>query len=1202
MIHPIISFLKETPEFNKLNQGLKQHLKAQFVYGLSDSLRYIVVAGLISDIQGSVLVIVPGEDEARIFVNDLNSLRPGVPVYEYPILPLLPLPVLAQGREIITQRLKVLEMLVQDKPVIVVAPAQALLRALVPPEIIRKATIKVSVEKQVEPVIIKQRLLSSGYVWADLVEGHGQFCTRGGGILDVFPATLNRPVRIEFLDNQVEQIRYFNQDTQRVEEKINEVQIFPASELVIEPEGWETAQKTFVREYEQQLKKELKNSNQKTKSQNLKAYGENTLAQISLKGSTSKWEQYLPYFYPQVFTLFDYLPKDGLVMVDNFWRVKEAVKTKEKENEETFMALINQGRILPGQLKGYVSWSNIHQEIKNHHTVYFSVIYRPPEGIALQSAVAFASKSPPKFKGHLKYFKTQVKKWLDENYTLILLVSEIERGRYLQELLAEAKINAELVTYPPLNFWPGRGVKFNTPTIGVGYLSGGFILTSGRLIVVTETEIFGGWRKARPKMTNRGVKFNAPATRRQEGSSRGVEFNAPAKGDYVVHYNHGIGRYRGIVTLTVAGIQKDYLQVDYAGEDKLYVPTDQIKLIQKYLGAENTTPPRLSRLGGSEWARAKGRVKEAVRELAQELIDLYATRQSITGYAYGLDTVWQKEFEDRFPFEETPDQLKAIVEVKADMEKKRPMDRLLCGDVGYGKTEVALRASFKAVQENKQVAVLVPTTILAQQHYYTFKERFNGYPVNIEMLSRFRSLREQKRIIKELRQGRIDIIIGTHRLIQEDVSFKNLGLAVIDEEQRFGVAHKEMLKQRKKEVDVLTLTATPIPRTLQMSLTGVRDTSLLETPPENRFPVQTYVLEEDPLLIREAIKKEINRGGQVFFVHNRIMELDNIAQWLAALVPEARLAIAHGQLKEEELEQVMLDFLAGKYDILLCTTIIENGLDMPNVNTLIVRDADCLGLAQLYQLRGRVGRSDRLAYAYFTFRKNQVIGEAAEKRLAAIQEFTAFGSGYKIALRDLEIRGAGNLLGPEQHGHIMTVGFELYCQLLEEAVREARGEVVLPKVETVIDLPIEAHIPESFIPEASQKISLYQRLAFANDEKEVQSLAEEVEERFGKLPLVVKNLFLVARLRILASGLGIKTITYQVGYYRLQFCHQHFLRGEVLVALSRDYQNQLKFNNLNEGFEMRLKVKKPLDSPDNCLTELKEFIYRLSYWDQKLRT
>lgn len=1180
MNHPITSFLKEIPEFNKLDHGLRQNLKAQFVYGLSGSLRCAAGAGLISATQGPVLVIVPDEEEAGVFVNDLNSLLPGIPVYEYPAWPLLPLPVLAQGREIIVQRLKVLEMLVQRKTVAVIAPAEALLRGLAPPEIVRQAAIKVSAGRQVEPVIIKQHLLNSGYIWADPVEEPGQFCTRGGGILDVFPATLNLPVRIEFLDNQVEQIRYFNPDTQRVEGKIEEVLFFPASELVAEPEGWETALKEFTREYKQQLKKGLKNLNQKMLAQNIKVYGENVLAQISLKGSTSKWEQYLPYFYPRVFTLFDYLPKDGLVIVDNFWRIEEVIKIKEKENEEAFTALINQGKILSGQLKGYVSWNRIYQEIKSRRTVYFSVIYRQAEDIIPQNVVTFAGKSPPKFNGRLKYFKTQVKKWQEENYTLVFLVSEVERGRYLQELLTEAKINTELVTYLPLKFWPGK------ITISVGYLSGGFILTSERFIVVTEEEIFGGWRKVRRKIISRGLKFNASIK----------------EGDYVVHHSHGIGCYRGMVTLTVAGIQKDYLQIDYAGEDKLYVPTDQIKLIQKYLGAESTAPPRLSRLGGGEWARAKGRVKEAVRELARELIDLYATRQSITGYAYGLDTVWQKEFEDLFPFEETPDQLKAIAEVKADMEKMRPMDRLLCGDVGYGKTEVALRASFKAVQENKQVAVLVPTTILAQQHYYTFKERFNGYPVNIEMLSRFRSLREQKRIIKELSQGRIDIIIGTHRLIQEGVCFKNLGLAVIDEEQRFGVVHKEMLKQLKKEVDALTLTATPIPRTLQLSLTGVRDTSLLETPPENRFPVQTYVLEEDPVLIREAIKKEINRGGQVFFVHNRIMELDNIARWLGALVPEGRLAIAHGQLKEEELEQAMLDFLAGKYDILLCTTIIENGLDMPNVNTLIVRDADCLGLAQLYQLRGRVGRSNRLAYAYFTFRKNQVISEAAEKRLAAIQEFTAFGSGYKIALRDLEIRGAGNLLGPEQHGHIMAVGFDLYCQLLEEAVREARGEAGLPKIDTVIDLPIEAHLPESFIPEASQKISFYQRLAFADNEKEVQNLAEEVEERFGALPLVVKNLFLVARLRILAGGLGIKTITYQVGYYRLQFCRQHFLRGEVLVALSRDYQNQLRFNNLNEEFEMRLKTKKPSDSPDNSLNELKDFLYRLNYWDQKLRT
>ncbi|HAG07450.1 MAG TPA: transcription-repair coupling factor, partial [Peptococcaceae bacterium] len=634
-----------------------------------------------------------------------------------------------------------------------------------------------------------------------------------------------------------------------------------------------------------------------------------------------------------------------------------------------------------------------------------------------------------------------------------------------------------------------------------------------------------------------------------------------------VHVQHGIGRYRGIVELEIEGVRREYILLQYAGDDKLYVPVDQLGLVQKYVGAEGEAP-RLSRLGSGEWARTRRRVKEAVREMAHDLLNLYAARQTRRGYAFAPDGPWQHDFEAAFPYEETPDQLRAVAEIKADMEKPRPMDRLLCGDVGYGKTEVAMRAAFKAVMDGKQVAVLVPTTVLAQQHYITFTRRFAGYPVKIEMLSRFKSHAEQKRIVRALARGTVDIVIGTHRLISDDVRFANLGLLIVDEEQRFGVVHKEKLKLAYPEVDVLTLSATPIPRTLYMSLVGIRDTSLLETPPQNRFPVQTYVLEEDPVIIREAINRELARGGQVYFVHNRVQDLDEVAAWVQGLVPEARLAVAHGQMDEEELERVMLDFVAGEYDILVCTTIIEAGLDIGNVNTLIVKHADQFGLAQLYQLRGRVGRSDRLAYAYFTFRRDKILNEAAEKRLEAIRDFTDFGAGFKIAKRDLEIRGAGNLLGTEQHGHIAAVGFDLYCRLMAEAVREMKGEAPDTEVETVVELPVTAYLPSDYVHDGDQKVRVYYTLANARDPADVEEMREELADRFGAPPPPVENLLAVSRLRALGKKLKVRSISQHGKFYRIVFAPGHTLTGEKLVGVAQKFPRALKFREENGDFEI----------------------------------
>jgi transcription-repair coupling factor (superfamily II helicase) len=733
---------------------------------------------------------------------------------------------------------------------------------------------------------------------------------------------------------------------------------------------------------------------------------------------------------------------------------------------------------------------------------------------------------------------------------VVILVSSSQRAQQLLLSLQDHNIDAFYTSSLEGHVRAGNVVVSNGNPVA------GFELPGCRLVVITESEVFGQRKKPR---------------REWRQSDRLAPFVDIKTGDYVVHVNHGIGRYLGVVPLTIQGIQKEYLLVKFAGEDKLYVPVDQVGLIQKYLGSEGEAP-RLSRLGGGEWARAKGKVKEAVREMAQDLLSLYAARETIKGYAFGKDTVWQREFEDAFPYEETPDQLRAAEEIKSDMEHPRPMDRLLCGDVGYGKTEVALRAVFKAVMEGKQVAVLAPTTILAQQHYNTFKERLAVYPVVVDVLSRFRTNREQRQVLQELERGTVDIVIGTHRLLQEDVRFKDLGLLVVDEEQRFGVAHKERLKVLSKNVDVVTLSATPIPRTLHMSLVGMRDTSILETPPEDRYPVQTYVLEEDPVLIREAIRRELGRGGQVFFVYNRIHDMERVSSWLQGLVPEARIAVAHGQIREDELEQVMLDFMNHEYDVMVCTTIIENGLDIPNVNTLIVKEAGMMGLAQLYQLRGRVGRSNRVAYAYFTYRKDMALGEAAEKRLAAIREFTELGSGFKIAMRDLEIRGAGNILGAEQHGHIAAVGFDLYSRLLEEAVREAKGDEAPRMVETTIELPVEAYIPDTYIPDANQKVAIYKRIAAFSSLSEIPDLEDELVDRFGDLPGPVVNLLAVAKIRVLAGWLKIKSINLLPGQFRLLFAAGHPLVGEDLVAAGRQYQNRVKYSNAGDEFEIKLRL------------------------------
>ena len=790
-------------------------------------------------------------------------------------------------------------------------------------------------------------------------------------------------------------------------------------------------------------------------------------------------------------------------------------------------------------------------------------------GFEPQNLYSFQFRSMPPLYGKLDLLAEEVLRLKRKKYRTVLLSGTTERGEHLARSLREKDIEVGIFTQKDGPILPGQVV------VMPGSLERGFDNPEIKLAVFSESEVYGRSKKqqARPRHKAKGKRI--------------TDYQELNMGDYVVHITHGIGKYMGVESLEVGGHLKDYFALMYAGGDKLYVPTNQVDLIQKYVGADEATP-KLHKLGGNEWNRVKSKAKDSIKQMAEELIKLYAARESVRGFAFSADTPWQKEFQDMFPYEETPDQLAAIEEVKMDMERPQPMDRLLCGDVGYGKTEVAMRAAFKAVMDGKQVAVLVPTTILAEQHFHTFYERFKPFPVIVESISRFKSQSEQRHILTKLKTGEIDIIIGTHRLLQKDVKFKDLGLLVVDEEQRFGVSHKEKIKQFKKNVDVLTLTATPIPRTLHMAMSGVRDMSLIETPPEDRFPIQTYVVEHNESLIRDAIIRELSREGQVYYVHNRVQTIHEEVQSLKRLVPEARIAVAHGQMNEDELEEVMLGFYEHDYDVLVCTTIIETGLDIANVNTLIVTSADKLGLSQLYQLRGRVGRSNRQAFAYLTYKKDKVLSEAAEKRLSAIREFTEFGSGFKIALKDLEIRGAGNILGTEQHGHMMAVGYDLYTKLLAAAVKELKGEKEQEELRPVLELDISAYISDEYISNASLKMEIYRRIASVDTVEEADDLEEEVEDRFGDIPEPTRSLIMISRIRVLAAKLGIGSIIQQGKVINMKFHNTDKLTPEMLLSIKAALSRQINIigtktpiiavkSRGSKGIKLLLRLQKILD-------------------------
>ncbi|TCS80161.1 transcription-repair coupling factor [Tepidibacillus fermentans] len=1161
-------------EFQSIITGLQSGLKEQLVTGLSGSAKQLMIASLYTEEKRQIVVVTHNLLQAQKVYDDLTEMIDSNQLFLYPANELTITDIEAQSPETLGQRIHVLQHFANRDQGIYIIPYIGLSKFLPPKEHFLNAVISLKVGQEIDFDQFLQKMIFLGYERSDRVEKKGEFSVRGG-IIDIFPLAMDNPIRIELFDIEIDSIRIFDAGSQRSIENVESIDIPPAREWVATKEEFlATALKV-----EQALKEHLPKVKDSFIQDKLLANINWEIEQLKEGYYFSGLYKYVSTLYKKGYTLLDYIDENSVIIFEEVSRIIETVRQVEKEIHDWQLTLLNQGESLPS-LQIYQPFTDIMNHVRQPR-LYLSLFLRQVPHVSPQNIVNFVTRNMQNFHGQMHVLKSEMERWRKTATSVVFLAADLERAKRLERVLYDYGIEVDLVSNK-INQLTTR------PIILEGNLQSGFEMSSIHLALITEGEVFSQKQRKAKKVNQQ----------QQTNVERIKSYTDLKAGDYVVHVNHGIGKYVGIETLEINGIHKDYLHIKYAGNDKLYVPIDQIDLVQKYVGGEEREPKVYS-LGGSEWTKVKNKVKASVKDIAQDLIKLYAKRKSSKGFPFPKDNEYQKEFEALFPYQETPDQLRTIEEVKRDMEKDEPMDRLLCGDVGYGKTEVAIRAAFKAAIAGKQVAVLVPTTILAQQHFETFKERFQDYPIKIDVISRFRSKKEQNQVIKQLKDGIVDIVIGTHRLLSKDVQFKDLGLLIIDEEQRFGVKHKEKLKELKANVDVLTLTATPIPRTLHMSMLGVRDLSVIETPPENRFPVQTYVVEYSGTLVREAIERELARGGQVYFLYNQVKNIELMADQIRMLVPDAKVAVAHGQMKETELEQIMLEFLDGEYDVLVSTTIIETGVDIPNVNTLIIYDADKMGLSQLYQLRGRVGRSNRIAYAYFTYQRDKVLTEVAEKRLQAIKEFTELGSGFKIAMRDLAIRGAGNLLGAEQHGFIASVGFDLYSQMLKEAIDELKGEPKEEKaIEPQIDLDVDAYIPSDYIQDSMQKIEMYKKFAIVKTLEEVFDLEEELEDRFGDIPQPTRNLLTIARIKAYAYQYHIERITQEGQEIHLEVSpdQNQVIDGYRLYQIANDFNHRIK---LSSGHHIGIKVSTKNLTQEQWLSLMENFLKR---YQESLKT
>lgn len=943
------------------------------------------------------------------------------------------------------------------------------------------------------------KLVGIGYTRVPMIDGQGQFAVRGG-IIDIFSYTDETPVRIELWDDEIDSIRFFDVESQRSVEKIQTYDVFPATEWILSEDEIDAGFEKVKDEVEKQLVT-LGNDKKKKTQQEMDACNRLRHAYADFE-RTRDYSKFILSFTDEIEGFTDYFPKDETVFVlDEPDRIMERMELISYEYEESMKNRLEGGYVVASQTKLMRPIAEVYKNIQSSRLMLLSSLDYKPKMLKPADYLRIDARSISSYNNSFEYLADDINKYKRTGYRVVLVCNSRTRAARIVADLEELGTQSYFSEDYDKEIMPG------TVMVTYGNIHRGFEYPLIGFVIITENDIFTSRTRKKQK-------------KKYEGRSI-AGFNELNVGDYVVHEMHGLGVYKGIEKITVEGVEKDYIKIEYAGNSNLYVLATQLDRLQKYAASDTEKKPKLNKLGSVEWNKTKAKVHGAVEEIAKDLVELYSIRQNQKGYAFGPDTVWQKEFEEMFPYEETDDQLNAIADTKADMESTRIMDRLICGDVGYGKTEVAIRAAFKAVQEGKQVAYLVPTTILAQQHFNTFEQRMKNFPLKVAQLSSFRTNKEIKETLADLKKGFVDVVIGTHRLLSKDVEFKDLGLLIIDEEQRFGVAHKEKIKKLKNNIDVLTLSATPIPRTLHMSLVGIRDMSVLEEPPVDRVPIQTFVTEHNDEMIREAINRELARGGQVYYVYNRVRSIDEAAAHIQELVPQANVAFAHGQMEKRELEKIMVDFINGDIDVLISTTIIETGMDISNVNTMIIEDADKFGLSQLYQLRGRVGRSNRTAYAFLLYRRDRMLTEVAEKRLSAIREFSDFGSGFKIAMKDLEIRGAGNVLGKSQHGHMAAVGYDLYCKMLNEAVNDLKGIKNEYSFETNVDLSVDAYIPSTYIKSEYQKLDIYKRIAAIESEEELSDMKDELVDRYGSLSTPAVNLLNIALIKSMAHKIGI---------------------------------------------------------------------------------
>lgn len=1130
--------LGELEEYDQLIRGIKQGEFPVQLIGCMDTQESHMIYGTGRD-KRIRLVITHNEVRAKELVEDLKLYDHDV-MY-YPAKDFIFYSADVHGQAIVKERLKVIKRLLEKEPLTVVTTLDGGMDYCLPFERYQENRIHVAEEEILDLEEFKKNLVAIGYENTGQVQKEGEFSVRGG-IVDVFPLTEECPYRIELWGDEVDGIRRIDVESQRSVETVSEIEIYPATEIFLEEdrilEGMhrmEEEMQTCVRRFEEEGKKE--------EASRLRQSVANFRETYEVYHGLVNLESYVSYFTKNVSSFFDYFKgEDVCVYLDEPARCIEKGEAVEYEFRESMVSRLEKGYILPGQMEVLFSLPVLLKKLSELPLLLMTALDMKVKEFNVRHKYNFQIQAAPSYNNNFSLLAKDILRLKKNGYRVLVLSASGTRAERLCQDLQDYEIPAFYSRDLSHELLPGEVM------IGKGTLRKGFEYPNLRFVVMTEGDIFGGVKKKRKKRV-----------KRYEGAAI-HSFNDLKIGDYVVHENHGLGIYEGIEKIEVDHITKDYLKVAYAGGSNLYIPATSLEVLQKYAGSDAAKVPKLNKLNSPEWKKTKTRVKGAVKEIAQELVDLYAKRQAKQGHAFEKDTVWQREFEEVFPYEETEDQLHAIEDTKKDMESIKAMDRLICGDVGYGKTEIAIRAAFKAVMDGKQVAVLVPTTILAGQHYNTFVQRMRDYSVEVGMLSRLRTPKENRETVEKLRKGAIDIVIGTHRLLAKDVVYKDLGLLIVDEEQRFGVTHKEKLKQLKNDIDVLTLTATPIPRTLHMSLVGIRDMSVLEEPPVDRMPIQTFVMEKNDEIVREAILRELGRGGQVYYVYNRVANMDIIAGEVQKLVPEAIVAYAHGQMNERELERTMFAFVNGEIDVLVSTTIVETGLDIPNVNTIIIDEADKLGLSQLYQLRGRVGRSNRTAYAFLMYKRDKMLKEVAEKRLAAIKEFTELGSGFKISMRDLEIRGAGNLLGARQHGHMEAVGYDLYCKMLNEAVKRLKGEKVEnDEFETNIDLKMDAFIPADYIPNEFQKLDVYKRIAEIETEPERDDMVDELIDRFGEPPQSVCNLLEIALLKAKAHDAYITAIVEKANQIRITMFPQAKVATDKIPDLLAVYQGKLRF-------------------------------------------